>query len=166
MKTQVQMINNYKALEKKALDAVIKIKDAEKKAQDKIAKLKAGLMKDFNFEVGEEVILHLLEYRDDRVGCFQAEQKVTCYITGIVIMDPYDGTDNFFLAPVTHMKGSNKKLKAKPMHYNEYCSWKLYRKDGVKPVLFSTPESIIIEGKYTEASLATTRARCTELQKF
>ena len=110
---------------------------------------KLQLMHAFGLEVGDEVTLHIHDYREDSCGCFIVAREVKCYVTAICIYESeYQPT---FLAPTVVMKDKRGKLKKKNYNYNQFCSWTLV-KDG--KVLIDHPrESEIIECKYTQEQI-------------
>lgn len=137
----------------------------------KLEKMRLTIMDRMKLKAGDEVKLHIIEYRDDTVFCLAAEQWATCFITDVTIMKRYYDDNSAedelepFIAPVLHTKDRIGQLKKKPISNNWYCSWELYGKND-KLLMFHRPKSVIIEGKYTPEELEARRARCLEIQRI
>lgn len=121
--------------------------------------LKAGIMERLKIEEYEEVTLHLMEYRDDEILCYQPEQKINCWVKEIDISlsdGEYKYLDAYFY-PVLLLKANTRNWKKTPLRYNSNLSWRLFRKNG-NLIIDNVNESIIKE-KYTKDRLERMRMR-------
>lgn len=164
IKTSKQIINDYNFLS-------LRLKDVEEECQKKINFHKAELdsfknyqiLEDLGLEVGDKVVLKLLEYRDDRVHCFQVEKETICFIDKIFVINDSE-IGKSFLAPSLKFKDKKGNLKKTVVNYSRFLSWELYKDNEL--IMEYKSEQIIIDGTYTEEEINKIRERYKTEQTF
>lgn len=95
---------------------------------------------EYDLKLYDEVELHLLPYRDDRVSCFQGLDVIKGYILDITKPKRTDG----IAFPLVVKKPKRKTH----MPMNQHLNWELHHKGKI--ILSHSAEEVIIDGKYTQ----------------